>query len=120
LFSQIFKMPDCDTFNQQAFASDYQRFLEWKMNNVRYESEFGIVHAPASKDAKIDWEKIEDEESFNKRVGVKILKCRATPKPKFEPMAFKDLALKDLKESASVKEFRESNFRSFNHSQGSL
>lgn len=28
--------------------------------------------------------------------------------------------MKDLKESASVKEFRESNFRSFNHSQGSL
>lgn len=28
--------------------------------------------------------------------------------------------MKDLKESASVKEFRESNFKSFNHSQGSL
>lgn len=28
--------------------------------------------------------------------------------------------MKELKESVSVKEFRESNLRSFNHSQGSL
>lgn len=74
LFSQIFKMPESDTFVQQAFASDYQRYLDWRLNNVRYETEFGIVHLPASKDAKVDWEKIEDEESFNKRVGCKILK----------------------------------------------
>lgn len=113
-------MPDCDTFNQQAFAADYQRYLDWRMNNVRYETEFGIVHLPPSKDAKIDWEKIEDDEAFNKRVGIKILKYRATPKPKFEPSAFKMQAMKELKESASVKEFRESNLRSFNQSQGSL
>lgn len=60
------------------------------MNNVRYETEFGIVHLPPSKDAKIDWEKIDDDEAFNKRVGIKILKYRATPKPKFEPITFKN------------------------------
>jgi hypothetical protein len=113
-------MPESDAFVQQAFAGDYQRYLDWKMNNVRYETEFGIVHVPPSKDAKIDWEKIEDDESFNKRVGAKILKFRAAPKEKFEFTQFKDAAMKNLKESASVKEFRESNFKSFNNSQGSL
>jgi len=47
------------------------------------------VHLPPSKDAKIDWEKIEDEESFNKRIGNKILKQRAAPKNKFEFTQFK-------------------------------
>lgn len=77
LFSQIFKMPDCDSFNQQAFANDYQRYIEWRMANVRYETEFGIVHTLTSKDNKADLERIEDEEQFNKRIGVKILKNRA-------------------------------------------
>jgi len=77
LFSQIFKMPDCDSFNQKAFSMDYQRYVEWRMHNVRYETEFGLVHVPASKDAKVDWDQIEDEEYFNKRIGVKILKQRA-------------------------------------------
>lgn len=27
LFNQIFKMPDCDSFNQRAFANDYQRYV---------------------------------------------------------------------------------------------
>lgn len=55
-------MPDCDSFNQQAFANDYQRYVEWRMSNVRYETEFGIVHVQTSKDSKLDQEKIEDEE----------------------------------------------------------
>jgi len=32
------------------------------MGNVRYETEFGIVHVALSKDSKLDLEKIEDEE----------------------------------------------------------
>jgi len=78
------------------------------------------VHVATSKDSKVDWEKIEDDESFNKRIGIKILKNRAQPKPKFQPLNFKNAAMKDLQVSQSVKEFRESNFKSFNQSQGSL
>lgn len=107
LFGQIFKMPDCDQFTQQAFASDYKNFKDWIINNVRYETEFGIVHAPVGKDGKVDWDKIEDEEQFNKRIGIKILKSRAFPKERFQAQSFKDLAMKDLQESVSVKEFRE-------------
>lgn len=70
-------MPDCDPFNQTAFANDYQRYMDWKMENVRYETEFGIVHIPQSKDSKIDRDKIDEEWNFNKRIGVKILKNRA-------------------------------------------
>jgi hypothetical protein len=44
------------------------------MEQVRYDSEFGIIHAPATKDAKIDWEKIEDDNFQNKRIAIKILK----------------------------------------------
>lgn len=55
-------MPDCDSFNQQAFANDYQRYIEWRMSNVRYETEFGIVHLLTNKDNKADFERIEDEE----------------------------------------------------------
>jgi hypothetical protein len=54
-------MPEADSFSQTAFANDYERFVQWKMEQVRYDSEFGIIHAPISKDAKIDWEKIEDD-----------------------------------------------------------
>ena len=76
-------MPECDSFNQQAFANDYQRYMDWRLSNVRYETEFGIVHVSTSKDAKVDWEKIEYEEQFNKRIGIRILKSRAQPRPKF-------------------------------------
>lgn len=90
------------------------------MENVRYETEFGILHAPTSKDAKIDWDKIEDIEYFNKRIGIKILKQRAQPRPKFEPLDFKAEAMKELAQSTSAKEFRESNLKSFTASNTSL
>lgn len=41
----------------------------------------------------MDWEKIEDEECFNKRIGIKILKSRANPAEKFSAASFKDLAM---------------------------
>lgn len=44
-------MSDCDTMKQSSFADDYQRFLDWKMNQVRYDTEFGIIHVPLTKDA---------------------------------------------------------------------
>ena len=61
-------MPECDSLKQGAFANDYQRFLEWKMSVVRYETEFGLVHVAPSKDVEVDWDHIEDEEFFNKRI----------------------------------------------------
>lgn len=84
---------------------------------MRYETEFGIVHLPPSKDVKVDWEKIEDEESFNKRVGIKILKQRATPREKFNPEEFRAVAMRDINSNASVKTFRETNLVSLNNSQ---
>jgi hypothetical protein len=66
------------------------------MDSVRYETEFGLIHVPASKDAKVDWERIEDEEQFNKRISVKILKQRAQPKDKFKPEDFKISAIKEM------------------------
>lgn len=90
------------------------------MENVRYETEFGLVHAPASKDAKVDWDKIEDNEYFNKRIGIKILKQRAQPRSKFEPLDFKAGAMREMADSTTVKEFRESNLKSFNASTNSL
>lgn len=35
LYTQIFEMPDMDSFSQKAFANDYQRYQEWKMSQVR-------------------------------------------------------------------------------------
>jgi len=90
------------------------------MENVRYETEFGIVHAPTSKDAKVDWEKLEDIEYFNKRIGIKILKQRAQPRPKFDAHDLKKSAMIELASSTSAKEFRESNLKSLNSSQGTI
>lgn len=120
MFSQIFKMSDCDAFNQQAFANDFQRYTDWWIGNVRYETEFGLVHLPPSKDQKVDWEKIEDEEQFNKRVGIKILKQRANPRVRFDPQEFRAVAMKDINSNNSVKEFRETNLISFHQSQQSI
>lgn len=36
-------MPDMDSFVQKAFANDYQRYQEWKMTQVRFNTEFGII-----------------------------------------------------------------------------
>jgi len=46
LFSQIFKMPESDSYQQTAFLNDYERFVNWKMEQVRNDSEFGIIHVP--------------------------------------------------------------------------
>lgn len=43
-------MPPCDLFSQQAFANDYLRYKEWQMQQVRYDTEFAIVHKVGGKD----------------------------------------------------------------------
>ena len=47
------------------------------METVRYDTEFGIIHLPATKDAKVDYEKIDDDMATNRRISIKILKQRA-------------------------------------------
>ena len=101
-------MPEADSFSQTAFANDYERFVQWKMEQVRYDSEFGIIHAPATKDAKVDWEKIEDDYFQNKRIAIKILKQRAQPRDQFKSELFKTQAIKEMHASETVKAFRES------------
>lgn len=90
------------------------------MSNVRYETEFGIVHLPPSKDAKIDWDAIRDQEDFNKRIGIKILQKRAAPREKFSVDQFKAQALRDIAENKSVKNFCDSNMISLMNSQASI
>ena len=50
MFTQIFQMPDCDMLAQDIFLKDYQNYLQWRMGQLRYDTEFAIVHIPISKD----------------------------------------------------------------------
>ena len=61
IFRQIFEFQEFESFKQDAFYDDFNRYRQWKMSQVRYETEFGIVHVPA-KDHVLDFKKIEDEE----------------------------------------------------------
>lgn len=60
-YQQVFQFGEYDNLKQMAFASDYMRHMEWMMAQVRYNTEFGIIHAPASKDSELDMSAIEDE-----------------------------------------------------------
>ena len=44
-----------DTIKQMSFNDDQRRFTEWKVSQVRYDTEFGITHH-APKDQELDWE----------------------------------------------------------------
>lgn len=46
-----------EPLKQNAFIEDYMRFTEWKNSQVRYDSEFGIVHIPP-KDGTLDLDEI--------------------------------------------------------------
>ena len=50
LYTQIFQLPACDEFSQKAFANDFIRYQEWKMSQVRYDTEFALVHKIGGKD----------------------------------------------------------------------
>ena len=50
LYTQIFQLPDCDMMAQEIFLRDYQNYLQWKMGQLRYDTEFALVHLPVSKD----------------------------------------------------------------------
>lgn len=65
-----------DPIKQMSFNDDFQRFTEWKVSQVRYDTEFGIAHH-APKDQEIDWDEVEDNEYYAKKINNKIYKERA-------------------------------------------
>ena len=83
LYTQIFQLPDCDMMAQEIFLRDYQNYLQWKMGQLRYDTEFALVHLPVSKDQPVNWEQIADEEYANKKINTRILKHRAQPLSSF-------------------------------------
>jgi len=113
LYSQIFQLPDCDEFAQVAFSKDYQRYIEWKMAQLRWNSEFALVHLPPSKDQPVDWSQIAEEEYDNRIVNQRILKHRAKPNSDFKAEEFKHNAMKDMAKSGEVSEFRKSMQKTF-------
>lgn len=64
------------------------RFQDWNLSQVRYDTEFGIVHV-APKDQSLDLEEIEDNEFYAKRINLKIYKERALNKEPFDRKTFK-------------------------------
>jgi len=95
LFRQIFEFQDFEEFKQEAFYDDFDRYKQWKMSQVRYDSEFGIVWIPV-KDQVIDYKKIENDEYFSRRIITRILKERRNQRPKFDPDHFKRDFMKSL------------------------
>lgn len=77
-----------EPLKQNAFIEDFNRFQEWKQQQLRYETEFGIVHIPP-KDGSLDLDEIEDNEFYSKRICLKILKERALMKPVFDRGQFR-------------------------------
>jgi hypothetical protein len=69
-----------------AFHDDLDRYKKWKMSMTRYETEFGITHAPA-KDGTIDTKKIEEEWTVGKKIITRILKERKNKRAPFDPQA---------------------------------
>lgn len=47
LYTQIFEMTETDAYKQEAFLHDFRRYNEWKLSQVRYDTEFGITHQAA-------------------------------------------------------------------------
>ena len=76
------------------------------MGQLRYDTEFAIVHLPVSKDQPVNWTAIADEEYANKKICTRILRLRARPNTKFEPEEFKRTAMADMATSGEVAAFR--------------
>ena len=105
IFRQIFEFQDFESFKQDAFYDDFNRYRLWKMSQVRYETEFGIVHVPA-KDQVLDFRKIEDDEYQAKRIITKILKERRAGRKAFVPDEFKKDFLSSTQNNQEVAEFQ--------------
>jgi len=81
------------------------RFQEWKNSQIRYETEFGIVHV-APKDGSLDLDAIEDEEFYAKRINMKIYKERALLKPDVDRKMFKQNFINAYNTDEEVVSFR--------------
>lgn len=55
----------------------------------------------------VDSDQIEDDEFYNKRIALKILKFRCKPNRDMQPEEFKQASMKDMAQSDEVKSFRE-------------
>lgn len=87
-FRNITEYSAFEPIKQSSFLEDFNRFTEWKMGQVRYDSEFGITHV-APKDGAIDMDEIEDQEYHAKRINLKIFNERALLKEPFKRSVFK-------------------------------
>lgn len=92
-FWNISEYTSFEPLKQNAFLEDFTRFKEWKMSQLRYDTEFGIVHV-APKDGSIDMEEIEDNEFYAKRINLKIFNHRSQAKEPFDRHIFKENFLK--------------------------
>ena len=104
LFRQIFEFNEFEPFKQEAFYDDLERFKKWKISQVRYDTEFGIIHVPA-KDQQIDLKKINEEEFFAKRITLKILKERRNMRKRFNPLEFKDQYVNEFQNNQEINEY---------------
>jgi hypothetical protein len=97
-----------DPIKQMSFNDDYQRFTEWKVSQVRYDTEFGIVHH-APKDQELDLEEIEDNEYYAKKINGKIYRERALQRQPFDRSMFKGNFEKVWNTDADIVSFRKQN-----------
>ena len=84
LVRQVIEYQPFEHIKQVAFHDDLDRHRKWRLSQVRYDSEFGVTHAPA-KDGTLDLKKIEEEEAVARKIIGKILKERKTKRPEFKP-----------------------------------
>lgn len=104
-FRNITEYSSFEPLKQNSFIEDYVRFNEWKLSQVRYDSEFGIVHI-APKDGSIDLDEIEDIEFYAKRINLKIYNERTNAKPPMSRNTFKDNFKKAYNTSEEIVGFR--------------
>lgn len=104
-FRNITEYSAFEPLKQSAFLEDYNRFTEWKMSQVRYDSEFGITHV-APKDGSLDLDEIEDAEFYAKRINLKIYNERALLKEAFKRSVFKDNFEKAYNQDEDIVGFR--------------
>lgn len=104
-FRNITEYSTFEPLKQAAFLEDFNRFTEWKMSQVRYDSEFGITHV-APKDGALDLEEIEETEFYAKRINLKIYNERALLKEPFKRSVFKDNFEKAYNQDEDIVGFR--------------
>ncbi len=104
LFRQVIEFPEFEPFKQEAFYEDLHRFKKWRMQQVRYDSEFGIVHVP-TKDYTPDYDLIEDDERVAKKIITKIYKERRAPREQFKPEEFKKQYIRELEQLDEMNDY---------------